>query len=131
MKIIYGVLGAALLFLLGAIFIQQRQIHSLTVDRDNWKSSAVAYDIAWKRWAAAYWQSEALRGQEGQQATNAAQNDSDTCDAQIAAARSSASAITKIVTKGATCEIGSSPSRKLIEPRELCNALTPAACPGR
>lgn len=131
MRVIYGVLGAAVLFLLLAIFIQQRQIHSLTVDRDNWKQSAWTYDAAWKSWAASYWKSESLRGQEDGQARNGAQSDSDTCDARIAAARSSASAITRIVTVEATCEAGSSPTRRLVSSRELCVALTPAACSGR
>lgn len=130
MKVFYGVIGAALLMLLVAIGIQRTQIGHLTRDRDSWRDSARTYDEAWKAWAASYWQSEALRRQENGQARSAVTSDTAACDARVDAARSSASAITRIVTKEVQCAPGSAPVRSMFQPRELCDALTPGACSG-
>lgn len=113
--------------LIGLLWWQGAQSDKIRSDRDRWHKSADTYDAAWKSWAASYWESERLRGEDSRQAVNASSEDAKACDIRVKSARASSSAITRIVTKEVQCAPGSVPVRSLISPVELRNALTPAA----
>jgi hypothetical protein len=98
-NLIYGAVGAVLLILLIWLGVSLGQVAHLAKDRDNWKASAGEYLKAAGAWEASYRDDAGKRAKEGGDAIAATSAAAKACDARVAAARRSASAIQTIITK--------------------------------
>lgn len=74
-------------------------------------------------WMATARSSEALRGQEFDQAVSAITEADRSCDTRVERARKSATAIERIVTRDVPVDAANCPIRELIDHRSLCESV--------
>jgi len=138
LKVVGPMIGAAAPWILAAvvgaaiwhhlpIWGPAGRINELTLEASAAKESARQWRdnaIGWKASADA---SEALRKQETQTAGNAVDQLLEQCRAEVAAARSSARVIERIVTRPPTYDENRCPVRSSVDLGSLRDALTPDA----
>lgn len=106
------------------IWLFAYQLDHITKDRDAWQKSAKEYQASAREWEASFKSSEALRQDEQQRAVQGVNASEASCDARVAATRSSAVKIERIVTKvPMECKPGESFPRTLADPRALADSL--------
>lgn len=113
----------AIAVLIGVIWFQAAQVTKVRKDRDQWRSSALAYQVSAGEWNASFKASEKMRQDDQQVATQAFNASEASCDARVEKARSSAVKIERLVTNVPTCKPGETIERKLIDPRALSDAI--------
>lgn len=103
------------------------QIERVKADREKWKAASVSWERAADGWKASFGRAEDLRDQEAKRAGDALAEAAGTCELRVAKARQSAAAIAALVTKEPKRDPSGCPLRALVDPRELRDALAPAA----
>lgn len=109
----------------GAVIAALLYVMGLSADRDRWRVAAgdwKGHAVAWERHARGV---AKLRREEGRQAVNAIQEAGRACDARVAGARKSASAIRTIITREPTYDQNHCPVRERVDPGLLRDALRP------
>ena len=113
----------AIAILIGVIWFQGAQVTKVRKDRDQWRSSALAYQVSAAEWQASFKASEKMRQDDQQVATQAFNASEASCDARIAKARSSAVKIERLVTNVPVCKPGETIERRLLDPQSLADSL--------
>jgi len=101
------------------------RINAITLEASAAKESARTWKQNAAGWKAARDQSEALRRRETQTAGNAVDQLLEQCRAEVAAARSSARVIERIVQRPPTYDENRCPVRSVVDLGSLREALTP------
>lgn len=89
----------------------------------TWERTANSYKATSEKWRKIFEQSEGLRRQEAGAVDSDFRIARAQCDSEIAAARSSARVIERIVTKAPTYDQNHCPVRELVDPGQLRDAL--------
>lgn len=122
--ILVGVLGAVLWHHVPRIG-PAAQLQKIQADREIWKSAAVAWEGHARGWQASFERAEDLRKKETQAAGDAVAAQAQQCRAEVAAARSSARVIERIVTKESAYDQNRCPIRSTVDAGSLRDALAP------
>lgn len=109
----------------GAVLAALLYVMGLSADRDRWRVAAgdwKGHAVAWERHSRGV---AKLRREEGRQAVTAATEADRACDARVAAARKSSTAIRSIIQKVPTYDQNHCPVRERVDPGLLRDALRP------
>lgn len=105
------------------------QVHRAEKAATSWRDSAIAWRGASNGWKASFGASEKLRGEENGTAQAAAASLISQCAARVSEARQSARVIERIIRTEPTYDENRCPTRQLVDPGLVRDAIAPAARP--
>lgn len=123
---IAGAIGALLLVSMGTASVQTLRLHHAKAAEASWHKKADDARAVAASWGVSFHQSEALRTSETAASRAALAEAGKSCDARVAKARASATAIHSIITKEPKYDAAHCPVRALADPNQLRDAIDPA-----